>query len=213
MTRKSISKALKKYFSDPENRKKVSERMKKFYAEHPEARKLLSKIQKEHFQKDENYVKRFQESSRAYWENKKNRKNRSKKMLAFNEETTHKTLGNKIIKKSTVYIKVLAKDYPRIKAYNAGKYGLRNPKYKYIQESYKVWYDAGNKMPEKNEIIYHLDNNYLNNKLSNLKIISRSVISIMSKKGRHSINSLVSNSNLLLSELELKIKRKSKEEL
>lgn len=202
-----ISDALKRYYANPENRKKASVRMKKYFAEHPEAKANRSALAKERV-KDKDYLNKLINIGRSYWQNEKNRKAQRIRLKAYNERNP--ALGNRIIKKDSIYVKVLAKCYPKIKGKDFGKYGLKNKKFKYILESHKVWYDAGNKLPKKGEVLYHLDGNYKNNDVHNLQVISRGVLSVLSKKKRHTDNKDTSNSNILLTKLELKINQKLK---
>lgn len=103
------------------------------------------------------------------------------------------------------YVKVLSADYPTL--HNFDKNGKKaNKQFKYILRSWKNWIDAGNPIPAKNEVLFHLDGDNANDDITNLKLVSRSVMATMAKKKRYTKNKKINNTNLILTELEQKIR-------
>lgn len=116
-------------------------------------------------------------------------------------------LGHEMWRQKVGYIvKVCKKDYPNCTDYNYNKHlKCTNKDFIYIRRSLKNWIDAGNEIPPKGSVLYHLDGNLRNDDVKNLCVVSRAVMAIMSTKNRHTNFCRVNTSNILLSSLESKI--------
>lgn len=102
-------------------------------------------------------------------------------------------------------VKVRAKDYPNCTDLNPLRSNKRtNREFAYIRRSYKNWIDAGNELPPKGSVLYHLDGNPRNDNVNNLCIVSRAVMATMSIKNRHTKFTEANKSNILLTKLEHK---------
>lgn len=81
--------ALKKYYSNPTERKKVSRWMKKYYSR-PEARKKASKIRKDFYEKHPEAVRKMDKIITNWWKShpniKKERSEAAKKLFMTNPE-------------------------------------------------------------------------------------------------------------------------------
>lgn len=121
-------------------------------------------------------------------------------------------LGHEIYRRKMGWcVRVFSKDYPQLNDCSGNK-RLKgyNHDFKYVRRSYKNWIDAGKEIPAKNEVLFHIDGDSNNDKVENLKVVSRSIMATMSKKHRFFKSKEVNCSNLLLTELENKIRNSPK---
>lgn len=140
----------------------------------------------------------------TYERQKKNQSLARKRYLA----TKNNNLGYEKWKDSIggFIVKVRAKDYPNCTDLNPLKANKRtNREFAYIRRSHKNWVDAGNKLPPKGSVLYHLDGDPKNDNVSNLCVVSRAVMATMSRKSRHTKFTEANKSNILLTKLEQKI--------
>ena len=117
-------------------------------------------------------------------------------------------LGHECYRKKTGWcVRVRAADYPDCTDCSGNKHlaGYNN-EYKYIRRSYKNWLDAGNKMPDKDEVLFHIDGNWDNDTVENLMPVKKRLLATMSKKRRYTKNKDANLSYLKICEVEQKIR-------
>ena len=123
-------------------------------------------------------------------------------------DTKNNNLGYEYFKDSIggYIVKVRARDYPTLKDLNPNRANKKNNSdFAYVRRSHKNWIDAGNELPPKGSVLYHLDGNPENDEVKNLCVVSRKILVTMCKKRRNTKFAEVNKSNLLLTGLEQKI--------
>ena len=156
--RKILSEAQKRYFSNPENRKKHSERKKKYIEEHPEERERLKKIIKEYYEKNPDAGKRH---NKIMLEKGGIRRGKNHPMYGKRREKAPNWKGGRTIGKDGVRIYMPEHPYADNKGYVL--------EHRLVAEKILGRYLK----PFPEEVVHHINGNKLDNRPENLVVISQ----------------------------------------